>query len=93
MVIYRGHLDDHRILATPTAIGKGMMQVRDMVVVDQTGAKLKGKRDVSSEIGMHLTIYKNSVQMLEQWYTHILVPRRHLHVRELHWTSLCAQNS
>jgi len=51
-------LDDHRILATPTAIGKGMMQVRDMVVVDETGVKLKGKRDVSSEIGMHLTIYK-----------------------------------
>ena len=51
-------LDDHKILATPTAIGKSMMQVRDMVIVDENGAKLKGKRDVSSEIGMHLTIYK-----------------------------------
>jgi L-fuculose-phosphate aldolase len=51
-------LDDHRILATPTAMGKAMMQARDMVVVDETGAKLKGSRAVSSEIGMHLTIYK-----------------------------------
>lgn len=51
-------LDDHRILATPTAIGKAMMRVRDMVVVDENGAKLKGSRDASSEIEMHLTIYK-----------------------------------
>lgn len=51
-------LDDHRILATPTAMGKSMMQVSDMVVVDETGARLKGNRAVSSEIGMHLTIYK-----------------------------------
>jgi L-fuculose-phosphate aldolase len=51
-------LDDHRILATPTAIGKAMMRVRDMVIVDEGGVKLKGSRDVSSEIEMHLTIYK-----------------------------------
>src|SRR5437764_5349826 len=51
-------LDDHRILATPTAMGKAMMRVQDMVVVDEAGAKLKGRRNVSSEIGMHLTIYK-----------------------------------
>jgi L-fuculose-phosphate aldolase len=51
-------LDDRRILATPTAIGKAMMHVRDMVIVDGDGVKLKGNRDVSSEIEMHLTIYK-----------------------------------
>src|SRR5262249_25238373 len=51
-------LDDHRILATPTAIGKAMMGVRDMVLVNEAGVKLKGSRDVSSEIEMHLTIYK-----------------------------------
>jgi len=50
-------LDDHRILATPTGIGKAMMHVSDIVIVDETGAKLKGSRAVSSEIGMHLTIY------------------------------------
>ncbi|HEY5028844.1 MAG TPA: class II aldolase/adducin family protein [Candidatus Angelobacter sp.] len=51
-------LDDHRILATPTAIGKAMMRVRDMVIVNGAGVKLKGSRNVSSEIEMHLTIYK-----------------------------------
>lgn len=51
-------LDDRRILTTPTAIGKAMMHVRDMVMVDGDGVKLKGRRGVSSEIEMHLTIYK-----------------------------------
>jgi L-fuculose-phosphate aldolase len=51
-------LDDRRILATPTGIGKAMMHVRDMVIVDGDGVKLEGSRDVSSEIEMHLTIYK-----------------------------------
>lgn len=51
-------LGDHRILATPTGMGKSMMQASDMVVVDEIGTKLKGNRTVSSEIGMHLAIYK-----------------------------------
>jgi len=51
-------LDGRRILATPTAMGKSMMGIGDMVIVDETGVKLKGSRDVSSEIEMHLTIYK-----------------------------------
>jgi L-fuculose-phosphate aldolase len=51
-------LDDHRILATPTGIGKSMMRASDMVLVDETGTRLRGNRAVSSEIGMHLTIYK-----------------------------------
>ena len=51
-------LDDHRIVATPTAMRKDMMRARDMVMVNEAGVKLKGRRNVSSEIGMHLTIYK-----------------------------------
>jgi L-fuculose-phosphate aldolase len=51
-------LDPERILATPTGMSKGMMTADDMVVVDPQGKKLDGKRDVSSEIAMHLTIYR-----------------------------------
>jgi L-fuculose-phosphate aldolase len=51
-------LDAQRILATPTAMGKGTMRVRDMVLVNGAGTKLKGRRDASSELDMHLTIYK-----------------------------------
>jgi L-fuculose-phosphate aldolase len=47
-----------RILATPTAMSKGKMRPSDMVIVDMEGRRLDGRRDVSSEIAMHLLIYK-----------------------------------
>ena len=34
------------------------MSVSDMVVIDSQGNQLYGTRKVSSEIGMHLTIYR-----------------------------------
>src|SRR5437879_9729408 len=51
-------LDSNTVLATPTAVSKGMMQPSDMVKVDMQGNKLAGERNVSSEIAMHLTIYR-----------------------------------
>ena len=51
-------LDEWRILATPTAMCKGMMRPADMVIVDLDGQRLAGRRDVSSEIAMHLLIYR-----------------------------------
>lgn len=51
-------LPDGAILITPTCISKGMMSTEDLVVVDMHGRRLAGFRDVSSEIAMHLTIYR-----------------------------------
>ncbi len=51
-------LDEGRILVTPTGMSKGMMTPSDLVVVDMNGRRLKGKRQVTSEIGMHLLIYR-----------------------------------
>lgn len=51
-------LDDHRLLVTPTGMSKGMMRPGDMVIVDMEGNRLAGKRKVSTEIGMHLLIYR-----------------------------------
>lgn len=51
-------LDDKRILSTPTATSKGMLRPADMVVVDLDGRLLAGRHNVSSEIGMHLLIYR-----------------------------------
>src|SRR5713226_9527279 len=51
-------LDSHRILSSPTTISKGMMQVDDLVVCDYEGKKITGRRNVTSEIAMHLLIYK-----------------------------------
>lgn len=51
-------IDDRHVLATPTCMCKGMMSSEDMVKIDMQGRRLDGFRDVSSEIGMHLMIYR-----------------------------------
>jgi len=51
-------LDHDQILVTPTCISKGRMRPSDLVIVDMDGRRLSGKRRVSSEIGMHLLIYR-----------------------------------
>ena len=51
-------LDENRVLVTPTGMSKGMMKTSDLVIVDMEGRKLKGHREVTSEIGMHLLVYR-----------------------------------
>lgn len=51
-------LDRNRILATPTAMSKGSMRESDLVIVDGEGRVVRGNRHVSSEIAMHLLIYR-----------------------------------
>ena len=51
-------LDGRRVLATPTLMSKGMMAPDDLVVVDTKGGHVQGRRKASSEIAMHLLIYK-----------------------------------
>jgi L-fuculose-phosphate aldolase len=51
-------LDADRILVTPTCVSKGTMQSADMVIVDADGQRVSGRRNVTSEIGMHLLIYR-----------------------------------
>jgi L-fuculose-phosphate aldolase len=50
-------LPDERILVTPTCVSKGAMRPADMVIVDLEGKRVSGRRNVTSEIGMHLLIY------------------------------------
>lgn len=51
-------LDSHRILTSPTGICKGRMDPEELVIVDLDGRKLRGTRAASSEIEMHLLIYR-----------------------------------
>jgi L-fuculose-phosphate aldolase len=50
-------LDHDTILSTPTGMSKGMLEPEDLVVVDMKGKRITGRRQVSSEIGMHILIY------------------------------------
>lgn len=51
-------LDPKRILTSPTALCKGMMTPDDLVITDLQGNKLFGRRNPSSELNMHLLIYR-----------------------------------
>jgi L-fuculose-phosphate aldolase len=51
-------LGPDRMLATPAGINKGMLVPEDLLVCDLEGNKLTGFREPTSEILMHLTIYK-----------------------------------
>jgi L-fuculose-phosphate aldolase len=51
-------LDPERILATPTGVSKGMLKPDDLIILDNEGKKLEGRREGTSEIFMHLTVYK-----------------------------------
>jgi L-fuculose-phosphate aldolase len=52
-------LDDGRLVTTPKSVSKGFMTPDMMVVVDDNGRKVAGERDPSSELPMHLEIYRN----------------------------------
>lgn len=52
-------LEDGRLMITPSGFSKGMMEARDIVIVDPSGKKLTGSHNASSEIQMHLAIYQD----------------------------------
>lgn len=51
-------LDDGLIIVTPTLTNKGRMKETDMVIVDLAGNVIKGSAKPSSELKMHLEVYK-----------------------------------
>ncbi len=51
-------LDERRLLMTPKSVCKGFMSPEMMVVTDLDGKKLAGERDPSSEMQMHLEVYR-----------------------------------
>jgi len=52
-------LDGGRLLATPTGVSKGDMTPDMMVVTDMDGRKLAGERTPSTELLMHLEVYRS----------------------------------
>ena len=51
-------MDDGNILTTPTGCSKALLVASDMVIVDCNGRKLSGARNATSELGMHLAVYR-----------------------------------
>ncbi len=51
-------IDENRVLCTPTQISKGFMSPEDLVEVDLKGNQLSGRRRLTSEIRIHLFVYR-----------------------------------
>lgn len=51
-------LGNDRFLATPAGKSKGFVRLEDLVVVDSKGRVVEGLLNATSEIEMHLTIYR-----------------------------------
>ena len=52
-------LNDKEIMCTPTMISKGFMKPEDICKVDYEGKQIAGTRKRSSEILLHLSVYKH----------------------------------
>ena len=51
-------IDANRLLMTPKSVCKGFMEPSMMCITDLDGRKLAGERDPSSEMQMHLEVYR-----------------------------------
>jgi L-fuculose-phosphate aldolase len=51
-------LSPEHILTTPKSVSKGFMTPDMCVVTDMSGVKVRGERDASSELKMHLEVYR-----------------------------------
>jgi L-fuculose-phosphate aldolase len=51
-------VDAKNILITPSGISKGFMKTKDLVLVDMNGRVISGTKKPSSELLMHIQIYK-----------------------------------
>ena len=63
-------LDSRRVLTSPTSISKGMMAPDDLVITDLEGKKLSGRRNPSSELPMHLLIYRRRPEINAVCHAH-----------------------
>jgi L-fuculose-phosphate aldolase len=52
-------LDDRRLMTTPANVSKGFMTPDMMVITDLDGRKIAGERKASSELKMHLQVYRD----------------------------------
>ncbi len=52
-------LDERRLITTPKSVSKGFMTPDMMVITDLDGKRIAGEREPSSELKMHLEVYRN----------------------------------
>jgi L-fuculose-phosphate aldolase len=63
-------LDEHRLIMTPTSVCKGFMSPDMMCITDLDGRKLAGDRNPSSEMKMHLEVYRQRPEVRAVVHAH-----------------------
>lgn len=70
-------IDDKKVLITPTGVSKGFMKAEDLVVVDYDGKVLSQGKRPSSEVFMHLRIYKERPDINSVCHAHPIYATGH----------------
>jgi L-fuculose-phosphate aldolase len=63
-------IGEDRVLCTPTGISKGFLKPDDLCVVDMEGKQVSGRRKRTSEVLLHLTIYKERPEIKAVIHSH-----------------------
>ena len=63
-------LSDDTVMITPSGVSKGYMNPEDMVITDMQGQVLEGAKKPSSEIKMHLEVYRNRPDVYAVCHAH-----------------------
>jgi L-fuculose-phosphate aldolase len=63
-------ISDNALLITPSGVSKGYMSPEDMLKVDMEGNVLEGSLKPSSEIKMHLEVYKKRADVFAVVHAH-----------------------
>jgi L-fuculose-phosphate aldolase len=63
-------LDEDRVLATPTMVSKGFMTPDDIVTVDMDGRQIAGDKKMTSEVKLHLQIYRERADVKAVVHAH-----------------------
>ena len=63
-------IDANSIMITPSGISKGFMQIDDMIVVNNEGSIISGNKKPSTELQMHLTIYRERPEIQSVCHAH-----------------------
>ncbi len=63
-------LDEKRVVITPTGVSKGFMTPEDLIVLDMEGKVVSGTKKPSSEMFMHLSVYKHRPDVMSVCHAH-----------------------
>jgi len=63
-------IDNNTIMITPSGVSKGFMQIDDMIVLDNRGNIISGNKNPSTELEMHLTIYRERPEIQSVCHAH-----------------------